>query len=126
MISRRTNYMLNSWFHNIESLKREQHLTNPVYMHPDDARARNLGEGSRARVHNDWGVVETVVSLDESLKPGTVAMTHGWGHRQTGMHVARSHPGVSANDLLPSGPGSYEKVSNQAFMTGIPVSIDAA
>ena len=52
-------------------------------------------------------------------------MTHGWGHTGKGLKVASSYPGCNANDLLPSGPGSYEKVSNQAFMTGIPVEIEA-
>lgn len=126
MISRRTNYMINSWFHNVKSLKRGRHETNPLYMHPDDARARNLGDGSMARIHNDWGSVETVVALDETLKPGTVAMTHGWGNAGSGMQVARHYSGVNANALLPTGAGSYEKISNQAFMTGIPVEIDAA
>lgn len=126
MISRRTNYMINSWFHNVASLKRGKHTTNPVYMHPDDARARNLGEGSTASVHNENGTVQTTVALDETLKPGTIAMTHGWGNAQTGMQVARGAPGVSANDLLPAGPGSFEKISNQAFMTGIPVEVTPA
>jgi anaerobic selenocysteine-containing dehydrogenase len=125
MISRRTNYMLNSWFHNLPSLKRKNQLDNPIFMHPQDARSRNLGDGSMASIYNDNGAVEARVVLDEDLKPGTVAMTHGWGHAKTRMRVAQKHAGVNANALLPSGPGSYEKLSNQAFMTGIPVSIDA-
>lgn len=125
MITRRTNYMVNSWMHNVKKLKRKGHLTNPVYMHPDDARGRNLGDGSSVRVHNEFGSIETIVAIDNDLKPGTVAMTHGWGHQNTGMQVARSAPGVSSNDLLPSGPGSFEKISNMAFMTGIPVSVEA-
>jgi len=40
------------------------------------------------------------------------------------MKVAHKYPGVNVNQLLPSGPGSYEKLSNQAHMTGIPVSIE--
>ncbi len=124
MISRRTNYMINSWFHNIKSLKRASHQSNPIYMHPNDARARNLGEASEVRVFNSNGQVTTRVSLDNSLKIGTVAMTHGWGHQKTGMRVAKQYPGVNANELLPSGPGSYEKLSNQSFMTGIPVNVE--
>jgi anaerobic selenocysteine-containing dehydrogenase len=117
--------MLNSWFHNLPSLKRKNQLDNPIFMHPQDARSRNLGDGSMASIYNDNGAVEARVVLDEDLKPGTVAMTHGWGHAKTRMRVAQKHAGVNANALLPSGPGSYEKLSNQAFMTGIPVSIDA-
>lgn len=126
LISRRTNYMVNSWFHNVESLKRKQQQNNPLYMHPEDARARNLGDGSTVRIHNNWGDISSVVSLDEDLKPGTVAMTHGWGHQNTGMSVAKRYPGTNANELLPSGPGSFEKLSNQAFMTGVPVEVEAS
>ena len=118
--------MINSWFHNVESLKRDQHLSNPIYMHPDDARSRNLGDGSEVHVSNQYGRVMTTVSLDSGLKPGTVAMTHGWGHQKTGMKIARKFSGVNANELLPSGPGTYEKLSNQAFMTGIPVEVEVA
>ncbi len=126
MISRRTNYMNNSWFHNLESLKREHHLMNPIYMHPEDARAINVGDGSNVTVSNQYGEVATVVSVDESLRPGTVAMTHGWGNQNTGMRIARKFAGVNANELLPSGPGSFEKISSQSFMTGIPVNIQVS
>ncbi len=125
MISRRTNYMINSWFHNVRSLKRQKQLANPLYMHPEDARARNVGDGSEVKIKNDNGEVMSSVVLDDSLKPGTVAMTHGWGHQNTGMSVARKYAGVNTNALLPTGPGSYEKLSNQAFMTGIPVDVEA-
>ena len=124
MISRRTNYMINSWFHNVSSLKRPKHRNNPIYLHPEDARARNLGEGSKVTVSNNFGEVATEVALDDTLTPGTVAMTHGWGYQGKSMTVAATYPGSNANDLLPSGPGSYEKISNQAFMTGIPVSVE--
>jgi len=123
MISRRTNYMVNSWFHNVKSLKRKDHLNNPLYIHPEDARARNLGEGSTVKVHNEFGEVTTTVTLDEGLKRGTVAMTHGWGYQGKDMKTASEYAGCNANDLLPSGAGSYEMISNQAFMTGVPVDV---
>jgi anaerobic selenocysteine-containing dehydrogenase len=126
MISRRTNYMNNSWFHNLGSLKRAHQQTNPIYMHSEDARAINAGDGSKVKISNQYGQVATVVSVDDTLKPGTVAMTHGWGHQKTGMQIAKKYPGVNANELLPSGPGTYEKLSNQSFMTGIPVNIEIA
>ena len=125
VISRRTNYMINSWFHNVPSLKRPNHLDNPLYIHPEDARRHNLGDDSTVRVFNEFGEITTRVTLDEDLKPGTVAITHGWGYTGKHMRTASVHPGCNANNLLPSGPGSYEKVSNQSFMTGIPVEIEA-
>jgi len=126
MISRRTNYMINSWFNNVESLKRGMHRDNPLYLNPEDARARNIGEGSRAKIHNSNGALEVTVSLDETLKAGVVALTHGWGNAASShLKVASAFPGVNANDLLPSGDGAYEKISNQSFMTGIPVAVEA-
>lgn len=125
LISRRTNYMINSWFHNVKSLKRPAHLDNPLYMHPNDARSRNLGDGSEISVRNQYGEVNTTVALDESLREGTVAMTHGWGYQGSKMKTAAANRGSNANNLIPSGPNSYEKISNQAFMTGIPVDVSA-
>jgi hypothetical protein len=39
------------------------------------------------------------------------------------MTFAQQTPGVNCNVLLPSGPGAYEPISNQAHMTGIPVDV---
>ncbi|NIB41578.1 molybdopterin-dependent oxidoreductase [Pseudomaricurvus alkylphenolicus] len=125
LITRRTNYMINSWFHNIPSLKRKKHLDNPLYMNPDDAEARQVLEDSLVRISSRHGEIVARVSIDSGLKRGTVAMTHGWGHTCAKMQVANKYPGVNVNELLPSGPGSYEKISNQSFMTGIPVKIEA-
>ena len=65
--------------------------------------------------------------LDAELMRGVVAMAHGWGNAgSTGMAVAARYPGVNPNRLLPTGPGSFEPLSNQAFMTGVPVEVEAA
>ncbi len=127
LISLRTPHMHNSWYHNVEKLKRPGRRENPLHMHPGDAEARGLAEGDRVRCRSAWGSVETAVHRDETLRPGVVALTHGWGNAATpGMAVAERHPGVNANRLLPFGPGSYEPLSNQAFMTGIPVEVEPA
>ena len=53
-------------------------------------------------------------------------MTHGWGNQHSaGLHVAQQYPGINVNQLLPTGPGSFEKLSNQAHMTGINVEVEA-
>jgi hypothetical protein len=39
------------------------------------------------------------------------------------MRVAQQTPGVNPNALLPTGPGSFEPLSSQAFMTGVPVEL---
>ena len=55
---------------------------------------------------------------------GVVSMVHGWGHAASPrMRVAAAHPGANPNVLLPIGPGSFEPLSSQAHMTGIPVTV---
>jgi hypothetical protein len=66
------------------------------------------------------------VGFDDALLPGVVAMSHGWGNAGTnGMQVAQASPGANCNVLLPSGPESFERLSSQAHMTGIPVNVTA-
>ncbi|MEZ5597071.1 MAG: molybdopterin-dependent oxidoreductase [Pseudomonadales bacterium] len=126
LISLRTNYMVNSWFHNVPSLKRDNALDNPLHMNPDDAAARQLAEGTEVRVSNRYGAVVATVRLDDTLRRGVVAMTHGWGHGgNRRLRVASNHPGVNVNELLPTGIGSYERLSNQSHMTGIAVDVAA-
>ncbi len=126
LITRRDPWMHNSWYHNVERMKRPGRLENPLHMNPADAQRLGLAEGARVTCRSPHGAVEATLAYDADLMPGVVSMTHGWGHAKTGMRVAQKHPGVNANALLPSGPGSFEPLSNQAHMTGIPVEVSAA
>ena len=127
LISLRTNFMQNSWYQNVQKLKGRKHQINPLHMAVEDAARLGFTDGAAVTVSSDWGRIEATVLVDETLRAGVVAMTHGWGNERTpGLRVASRHPGVNVNALLPSGPGSYEKLSNQAHMTGVPVAVTAA
>lgn len=124
LINLRTHYIHNSWFQNLEKLKRPGQQDNALHMAPADAAVRQLSDGQRVSVSSAWGRIETAIRLDDSLRRGAVAMSHGWGNqRSSGLAVATKYPGTNVNELLPTGPGSYEKLSNQAFMSGIPVEV---
>lgn len=126
LITRRDNYMHNSWYQNLPGMKRGPRNRNYLYVHPDDAAERGLDDGAKVRVWNEHGALEIEIQCDAGLMPGVVAMTHGWGNARTpGMRVAHDAPGANANALLPIGPGSFDPLSNQAFMTGVPVEIEA-
>jgi anaerobic selenocysteine-containing dehydrogenase len=125
LISLRTNYMHNGNLANMPSLKRAVHAINPIHMHPADASARALGEGDIARVSNKWGEVTTPVRLDATLRPGVVALSHGYGHGAApALRRAHAAPGVNANALMPTGPDSYEKLSNMAHLNGVAVVVE--
>lgn len=53
-------------------------------MHPDDARARGLSQGSRAICASDAGELEVTIELDDALRPGVASLPHGYGMRYGG------------------------------------------
>jgi anaerobic selenocysteine-containing dehydrogenase len=72
-----TKNSIHSQFNNLATIR----ALSPkplLQMHPDDAAARGIADGTRARVFNDRGQVEVEVRLDMGIKPGCVAMTNGW------------------------------------------------
>jgi formate dehydrogenase len=124
LIHGRDPWMHNTWFANVRRMKRGGRTTNPLHLHPDDARALGLAAGDRVVVASDHGEITTEVALDDELLPGVVWMVHGWGHGASPrLRVAATDPGANPNALLPSGPGSFEPLSSQAHMTGIPVTV---
>ena len=126
LITLRDNYMHNSWYQNLEGFKRGAKDRNYLHVHPADAEERGLEDGAKVRLWNDQGSIDVPIRRDEGLMRGVVALTHGWGNARTpGMSVANRTPGVNANALLPTGPGSFDPLSNQAFMTGVPVEMSA-
>jgi anaerobic selenocysteine-containing dehydrogenase len=126
LITLRDNYMHNSWYQNLEGLKRGDKNRNYLYMNPTDGAERSLDDGAKVRIWNEFGDLQIEIRTDAGLMRGVVALTHGWGNARTpGMSVASRTPGVNSNALLPSGPGSFDPLSNQSFMTGVPVEVRA-
>ncbi|MFN8020181.1 MAG: molybdopterin-dependent oxidoreductase [Acidimicrobiales bacterium] len=124
LIHRRDAWMHNSWFANLPRMKRNGRTDNPLSMHPDDADRLGLSDGTEVTVTSDHGEVISVIALDAALMPGVVSMVHGWGHAASPrLRVAHEHPGANPNALLPIGDGSFEPLSSQAHMTGIPVDV---
>jgi anaerobic selenocysteine-containing dehydrogenase len=126
LIHKRDPWMHNSWFANLERMKRGGRTTNPLSLHPDDLASLGLHEGDAVAVSSEHGAIEAVVEADADLMRGVVSMVHGWGHASSPrMRVASAHPGANPNALLPTGPGSFEPLSSQAHMTGIRVRVSA-
>ncbi len=126
LIGKRDAYMINSWYGNLPKLKRNDRDRNYLFMHPDEAAARGVADAAVVRISNRFGAIEAPVRITDTLMPGVVAMTHGWGQGATpGMRVAHDTAGVNCNALLPSGAQAFEPISNQAHMTGIPVEVAA-
>lgn len=124
LITRRTAHTINSALQNVEKLKAKGAADNPLYMASVDAVRLSLVDGSAVCVSNRWGSVESTIRIDDTLRDGVVAMTHGFGNAgTTGMPAARRHPGVNVNALAPTGPGTFDPVSTMSQLTGIPVEV---
>ncbi len=128
LITKRAVTSHNSWTHNARRfVAGPGRDTNYLYMHPDDARARSLDEGSFADVRSATGQVRVAVKLLDDLMPGVVALPHGWGHQHApGLGVASRTRGVNVNLLAADGPERLEPVSGMAHLTGIAVEVSAA
>jgi len=124
LITRRTSHTINSAMQNVAQLKKGLGADNPLCLHPDDAARLGIDDAAAVRVWNRFGSIEATARIDDSLRPGVVAMTHGFGNARTsGQPVARAHPGVNVNALSPTGPGTFDPVSTMSQLTGIPVEV---
>lgn len=128
LITRRTNYMMNSGFQNVKMLRDAKGgRTNPLFMNPRDALERGLREGQWVLVKNKNGELRAELALDARLREGVVSMSHGFGNQKTsGMPVAQAQPGVNVNILSPTGAESFDPVGGMGHLTGIAVEVEAA
>ena len=112
----------NSWMHNSEKLMRGDR-EHRARIHPADAAERGVGDGEAVLISSAHGEVELACRLTEEVKPGTVAVPHGWGHAG-GWETANAAGGANVNVLASSEPEDLEPLAGMAFLNGIPVQID--
>lgn len=81
MLTPNTKNRIHSQFGNLELIR--VHDRGPeLQMHPDDAAARGIPHGARARVFNGRGEIRVPVSIDAGIRRGCVAVTNGWWGEQ--------------------------------------------
>lgn len=98
LIGRRNLRSNNSWLHNVPSMTGGNNRCT-VLMHPDDAVARGLVQGDTVRVASSIGHIDIPLNISDEMRAGTVAVPHGWGHRDTGWQHANTLAGANVNDL---------------------------
>ena len=88
LIGRRHLRSNNSWMHNSERLVKGPPRCT-LMIHPDDAAARGLADGGRARVVDADAARSSCPSRSPTtMMPGVVSVPHGWGHGRTGVQAA--------------------------------------
>ena len=87
-----------------------------------DSGALFIGGGADKACASEWGAIDVSVELDDRIRRRVVSLEHGWG-LQRGLRRSVTGPGVNVNALMPVGAGSFEALSNQQFLTGVPVDV---
>jgi anaerobic selenocysteine-containing dehydrogenase len=95
-------------------------------IHPDDAAARGLADGSSARIATARGAIVLPVEITDAMMRGVVSVPHGWGHSRKGskLSVASRVAGASLNDVLD--PAIADELSGTSALTGQPVEVQPA
>lgn len=123
LIGRRQLRSNNSWLHNVPTMTGGNNKCT-VLMHPDDALARGLAQGESVRVTSAVGEIEVPLDISDDIRPGTVAVPHGWGHRGTGWSHANTLPGANVNAL--HDPGQVDTFTGTAAVNNTWVTVTGA
>ena len=113
------------WMHNSYRLVKGKD-TCTLYIHPDDASARGIEDGSVVAVTSAAGSIQLPAELTDTMMPGVVCMPPLWGHSRPGTRraVANAHPGASMNDI--TSEQVIDRLTGNAVVHGVPVKIEPA
>ena len=123
LIGRRQLRSNNSWLHNVPTMTGGNNKCT-VLMHPTDAETRGLAQGASVRVTSAVGEIEVPLDISDDIRPGTVAVPHGWGHHGTGWTHANSLPGANVNAL--HDPGQVDTFTGTAAVNNTWVTVTGA
>ena len=107
MIGLREMRSLNSWLHRSPTLMKGERR-HEVRVHPDDAATYGITDGEAITVTSRSGRIESYAKLTDELRPGTIAVPHGWR-------------GANSNLLTPS--DVVEPLAGMSHLNGVPVQI---
>jgi anaerobic selenocysteine-containing dehydrogenase len=94
---------------------------NPVYLHPEDMAALDIAAGSAVEIRSRHGAVIGFVEIDRDLRPGVIAVAHGFGARRLGDYDPR-RDGANVNELT-SWDDDPDPYHGMPRMSAIPVAI---
>ncbi len=95
--------------------------TNPAFLHPSDLAAFRLVPGALTQLRSRYGSIEVVVEADCDLRPGVVAIAHGFGRHPGEATDTRRH-GSNVNRLTAL-DDDFDRYSGIPRMGAIPVSL---
>jgi anaerobic selenocysteine-containing dehydrogenase len=116
LIGQRDRRSHNSWMHNSPHIR--QPSGNRALIHPEDAAALSIADGDEIEIQSQQGGVRVLARLSDEMRPGVIAVPHGWGHKSAPVKRAAALPGANINEVIPGGQENLEPVSGMAIMMG--------
>lgn len=102
LIAAKGSHFLNSEYVNLQAQKKTR--TPTVTLHPEDAKARAITDGTEVRVFNDNGELTLNANVSTDAPPGVVSIPFGWWRDSLG--------GDCPNALTPDGVSNIGIGSN--------------
>lgn len=94
---------------------------NPASFNPSDLEAFGIEEGAIIEIRSHRAAVVAIAEADDTMRPGTVSMTHSYGDLPGQDDDVRKH-GSSVGRLI-ADDEAYERYSGQPRMSNIPVKV---
>mgnify|MGYP001338032464 CR=1 FL=1 len=121
MIGMRELLSQNGWLHNARSLM-GPHRRHAVHINPGDATMLGIADGDQVQITSAAARVQIEACLSDRLKPGHIALPHGWGHDGGWTH-ANAAGGVNSNLLASKDNDDIERLAGMSILNGIPVAL---
>ncbi|MDF7774764.1 molybdopterin-dependent oxidoreductase [Sphingomonas sp. AOB5] len=118
LVVRRMREVMNSFGRHIPSVQRRK-PENRLQLHPDDLAALGIETGEQVMLRSAHGAIPATVETDDTLRPGTVTLTHGWGE----LPGDRDAIGVAINRLTDAGD-TVERINAMPRFSALPVRIE--
>lgn len=95
---------------------------NPAYMHSSDLDTLGLDSGDRVGIRSRHGEITGFVEQDDHVKPGVVAMVHGYGKYPDDSDYDPHKHGANVNNLL-HWEDDYDAHCGMPRMGALPISV---
>ncbi|MGE0383298.1 MAG: molybdopterin-dependent oxidoreductase [Gammaproteobacteria bacterium] len=119
LVSRRMREVSNTMYRDFAAIRRRVPV-NPARMHPADLSALGLRDGDRITLVSAHGRTGAVVAGDDTLRPGVVSLSHGWG----GLPGDAGAAGEGAVTALVSSTRELAPINAMPRQSAIPIRVE--
>ena len=118
--ARRMREVSNTMYQELPAIRRRRPY-NPAWLHPRDLEQLGLTSGDKIEIISEHGRITAIVQADETIRPGVISMSHGWGPLPDAADEGETQ-GSPVNRLV-SSERHIESINAMPRQSAIPVKI---